>query len=237
MSLDVEEHSRSSAVTEATSVSMEFVIKPKVFNPESLCRLSARAVNKEISSEFDLDTLSLPMTLKEYLKNYWMNDRLFSTEKLAPLELEDIWFDFGEPWVECGTDLFLTIMRWPYSYGVPCFAYEYTVLNTVWYDITHENRKALDRVCQQCVVYHYKRMEDAGLQNYMEITKMFERDWCYGCDLISELQDSKMWCSECHTRNLVYISGAPCKLRRSIYQQDELAHYEFELVDGKWRSI
>lgn len=195
-------------------------------------------IANSISRESSVRKLELPNCLKEQVRRRYVYKELLCEEKLPPLNREEVWFDFREPWVNCGIDIVSTLRRWPESYEQPDFAWEYTLINSLYYDILHDDATVIYGVCHWCVNEHIKRMRNNALQiGVIIIRKYLNEDWSYGCELVNEIKSWRYWCSQCWIRNLFYISPAGWKIREFfgagnlLIQEDRLT-----FVDGKWRN-
>lgn len=209
-----------------------------MYSARKLEDLSAIVVAKNLRKEDDVQQLHVPNVLREKVKRTYMYQQLLCDEGMPPLDRDEVWFDFGEPWVDCGTDIVCTLRRWPHDYGEVDFGHPYTWIHRLYFDVYHAGRIAQSNLCNNCMLIHIRRMERLiFIEPVITIYKYYADDWCYEQDLLNEITPWYMWCSNCWTRNLFYITPAPCKFRENwAVVHRIIGTYTHSKVDGQWRT-
>lgn len=213
------------------------------YNPRSLTVLARETINCNYLLE-DIKQLELPKCLIAECDKHYLMDNIMNPKALVPIEEDDVVFPFTEPFVDVGVELYLTIMKWPYS--DPYAADEWTLFTHISYNVWHTNIQdgwitspvnALRGACFWCVRQYAKYREEDGAYNHMTIQKIVGEEYISGPEHLSNMQDERYWCSMCYTRACFYFSDAPyvhANYRHlgMFYSLNDTT--SFELVDGKW---
>lgn len=189
-----------------------------------------------VKDHSSISLLPIPFCFKKNLRDKHLEFELNCTDRMPPIEEEEFFFRFDEPFVNIGVDAFLTIMRWDKAhYGVPDFAWEFTIIHEIFYEYDHGEWNNTERVCFNCIHDIYR--ESVEKEDKLIVTKWHHRDWSYDSDIIDWLQCTRHWCDRCHTTALFYFEPAPCKIRGGMFLMEVLAAYHFQRVNGKWREL
>lgn len=164
-------------------------------NPLKLVSLTRTTINRTLKHRKYIRKLELPKTLQEELSKEYLQDRISCASDL-PMEVNEIEYEFEQPWITLDPDEFLYIMNDKfYKDGVPWFAFAKNAWFTVYYQFGDDCK----RYCYGCAL-------DKLLLGYQgTITKWKGYDIIYGEDVIDQMQCTTSWCEVCYLSTLFWI--------------------------------
>lgn len=191
------------------------------FQPETLYKIARSCVNRSLERTTTCFSLEIPLILKRDLQRSFLRDNINYKGWKSTKTLRKVlnWYRFRNVFDRIPADIYLTIMNWNCSTS-PEFVAEIMIVTYEWYEhivdipipyLEYDPlRLKSPRMCYDCAIETEKPIEKYKMWNRIMGYKVMS----------TVFQNSRSWCSVCHTTTLFKIMEYPYEGARKRFIEE-----------------
>lgn len=166
---------------------------------------------------------------------------LRSNDSLPEITIDDINWDFEQPWIQLD-ELVHSVIMGELTEN-PRSGEDWKWFNHVYYAVVHTNTmggttRGPINVCIHCCMQYVNMRKTDRVFDNIYIQKWEGEEAIQDEHTIIYIQDRDYWCSQCYTSNCFYLTDcyAPTHIRNLSMTYTITEQTVLKYVDGEWRS-